>query len=140
MDRDPYAAPRRRPARVADEIRRQLGDVLLRRVSDPKVSGIAVTDVEVTADLRLARVYYTVGGDEQERAEVARGLERAAGFIKRELSGRLLLKFMPDFEFFYDESLDRGARVDALLADLARERGEDEASDEPSSGDDVEEG
>jgi len=123
MAREPTAGSRQRPARVADEIRRQLGELILRRVRDPKVSAISITDVEVTGDLRLARVYYTVGGDEQDRVEVAKGLRRATGFLKREMSERLRLRYMPDFEFFYDESLDRGARVDALLADLARERG-----------------
>lgn len=131
MGHDPTAGPKRRPARVADEIRRVLADLLLRRVRDPRVSAIAITDVEVTADLRLARVFYTMSGDEQARAEVAKGLRRATGFLRRELSSRIRLRYMPNLEFHYDESLDVGERVDSLLADLIPQTAPEDEGDDP---------
>jgi ribosome-binding factor A len=76
---------------------------------------VTITGVVMSPDLRQAKVYFSRLGDEAERAESLRGLQAAAGFMRRELGQRLALKFAPEIRFFYDESLDTGERIDRLL-------------------------
>ena len=116
----------KRPKRVAERIRAELMGMLLRgAVHDPEAAGAHVTEVVVTADLRLARVYVRVIGDEptalRQRALIA-ALERARGFLRRELGATLGLRFTPDLEFFWDADVDRAAKVEGLLAEIERDR------------------
>ena len=108
-----------RPERVAHLMRREIADILERRLRDPRLHhGVNVTDVEVTPDLSLARVYVSIlpGGDERERS--LRTLHRAAGFVRRELASRLSLREVPEIRFQLDPSIETGARVDDLLRRL----------------------
>ena len=108
-----------RPERVAQSIRREIADILERRVRDPRVSGkVNVTDVEVTADLSFARIFVSVLADGEERDRVLAALQQAAPFVRRELAPRLGLREMPEIRFQFDDSLERGARVDELLRKL----------------------
>ncbi|NOZ87566.1 MAG: 30S ribosome-binding factor RbfA [Deltaproteobacteria bacterium] len=117
----------RRASRVADEIRRRLGDILTRKVSDPRLAHLSITDVVVTKDLRIARIYYHVmPGEEGTRETVEKGIEKAAGFIKRELSSLLYLKYMPELEFRYDETIDKAERVETLLKELKEQNREED--------------
>lgn len=112
-----------RPEKVAHLMRREVADILENRLRDPRLgSTVTVTDVEVTQDLSFARVYVTVLGDEAQRAQAMETLARAGGFIRRELGGRLDLREVPEIRFLYDDSLDRGHRVEDLLRRL--EKGE----------------
>ena len=105
-----------RPEKVAHRMRREVADILQRRVRDPRVSAmVSVTDVEVTPDLSFARVFVTILGPEAERDATFEALTHAAGFVRHELSVRLGLREVPEVRFVYDESLDRGARVEELL-------------------------
>lgn len=109
-----------RPERVAEAIKRELADLLANRMRDPRLSGmISVTDVEVTADLSVARVYVSLlaGGPERDRAFEA--LNGSAGFVRHELAPRLGLREMPEIRFELDTSIQRGARVEELLRRLA---------------------
>ncbi len=118
-----------RAQRVAGLMKRELATLIPRRMRDPRLQGlVSVTDVEVTEDLSLARVYVSIleGGEVRRRALEA--LEHAAGFVRSELAPRLKLREMPEIRFQFDESLERGARVDELLRRL--ERGENPAADE----------
>ena len=88
---------------------------MLREVKDPRLSGafISVTAVEVTADLKYAKVYYSaMMGD---KAEVAKGLKSCAGYIRREIAQRLNLRMTPEFSFFEDRSIEHGAHISKLL-------------------------
>ena len=112
-----------RPEKVAHLMRREIADILERKIRDPRVSRtVTVTDVEVTNDLSFARVYVTVMGDAEVREQVMGGLTRAVGFVRHELGDRLGLREVPEMRFVYDDSLDRGHRVEDLLRKL--ERGE----------------
>ena len=104
-----------RADRVARLIQQLLAELLQRELSDPRLQAATVTDVKVTRDLRVARVYFAAAGGAAAAADMARGFERASGFIKRSLGPRLGLRYMPEIEFYYDESFDRGARIDRLL-------------------------
>lgn len=112
-----------RPEKVAHLMRREVADILENRLRDPRLgSTVTVTDVEVTQDLSFARVYVTVLGDEGSRAQAMQTLARASGFVRRELGGRLDLREVPEIRFVYDDSLDRGHRVEDLLRRI--EKGE----------------
>jgi len=105
-----------RPEKVAHLMRREVAEILQQRVRDPRVSAmVSVTDVEVTHDLSFARVFVTILGPVAERQSTFEALEHAAGFVRHELGPRLGLREVPELRFVYDESLDRGARVEELL-------------------------
>ena len=105
-----------RPEKVAHLMRREVADILQRRVRDPRVSAmVSVTDVQVTPDLSFARVFVSILGDPAEREATLEALGHAAGFVRHELGERLGLREVPEVRFVYDESLDRGARVEDLL-------------------------
>ena len=108
----------KRTDRIADLILQELAEVLLRKVQDPRLSDITLTSVEVSADLRHAKIYYSLLGDDEKRSKVALGLESARGFVKRELGKRLQLRRIPDISFYFDASLEHGSHIDRLLADL----------------------
>ena len=108
----------KRADRIADLILKELAEVLLRRVKDPRLADITLTSVEVSPDLRHAKVYYSLLGDNEKRTEAAVGLESARGFVKRELGKRLQLRRIPDISFYFDLSLEHGSHIDRLLAEL----------------------
>ena len=113
-----YIMEHKRSDRVADLILTELAEVLLRRVQDPRLADITLTDVKVTPDLRHAKVFYSLLGDDERKASAIVGLESARGFVKRELGKRLHLRRMPDIEFHFDGSLEYGSHIDRLLDDL----------------------
>ena len=119
-----------RPERVAQFMRREIAEILEHRLSDPRLNGlvVSVTDVEVTGDLSLARVYVSVleTGEARERALAA--LRSATGFVRHQLAPRLDLREIPELRFIHDASIERGARVEELLRKL--ERGEPVGDDE----------
>ena len=101
-----------RPVRLGEQIREDLSAILAGEVKDPGIGFLTVTHVRVSADLQVARVYYTALGDEKARRAAARALERAAPFLRRQLAGRLRLRRAPELLFHYDESIARGERVE----------------------------
>ena len=108
----------KRADRVADLILKELAEVLVRRVKDPRLADITLTKVDVSPDLRNAKVYYSLLGDDQKKDEVAGGLESARGFVKRELGKRLHLRRIPDIAFYFDDSLEHGSHIEQLLTEL----------------------
>jgi ribosome-binding factor A len=114
-----------RPDRVGEAIRDELSQLLAREVHDPGIGFITLTSVSVTADLQLARVYYTALGDEKAREDTARALTRATPFLRRQLGARIRLRRVPELTFFYDESIARGDRIEQILQDLKRDKPED---------------
>jgi ribosome-binding factor A len=115
--------PPSRPGRVGDQIRVELADLLARQVHDPGIGFLTITDVKVTADLQMARVYYTTLGDEKARRESARALGRATPFLRRQIGQRLRLRRAPELQFFFDESIERQDRIERILQDIRAERG-----------------
>ncbi len=111
-------SPISRSTRVADQIRMEVADILSRKIKDPRVHFVTVTDVTMTADLRIARVYVTARNSEQFEREVGPGLKSASGFIRSEIGRRLNLRYTPELVFFHDTSMDNGQRMDQLLDSL----------------------
>lgn len=110
----------KRSDRVADQIQRELAELIRTEVKDPRVSSLTtVSHVDVTRDLSLAKVYVSVL-DESAREGTVEALSRAAGFLRKQLAARLRLRAVPEVRFAYDEALDRGNRLDDLISDAVR--------------------
>jgi len=116
-----------RPVRVGERIREELSLLLLRKVNDPGLTPVTVTEVSVTQDLRIAHVNYSALVPPEERPAVAKALRRSSGFLRRELGHLLGLRYAPELQFHYDDSFDRGARIDTILREIPeRKEGPDE--------------
>jgi len=120
-----------RADRVADQIRMEVADILMRKIKDPRVQSVTVTDVELTGDLRIAHVFVTTLEKEQAERDVFAGLSKASGFVRAELGRRLTLRYLPEVIFKKDTSGLRGDRVLQLLNGLHSETGQDATTVEP---------
>ncbi len=107
-----------RDKRIAEEIRREVSQILHYELSDPRISGATVTGVKVSPDLRLARVYYALPGAEEKKAAAAAGLKKSEGFVRHLLTERIDMKFSPRVEFFYDESFEIDEKIQKIFAKL----------------------
>ena len=112
----------KRSTRVADQIRMEVADILMRKTKDPRVGVVTVTDVELTSDLRLARIFVTTGPDEKQEAGALAGLANAAGFIRAEL-GHVNLRYTPELIFQKDTTGLRGDRILSILHQLEESSG-----------------
>jgi ribosome-binding factor A len=119
-----------RQRRVSELIKEQVGQILQQEVSDPRIGFVTVTDAEVTADLREARVYVSVLGDPEQAKKSIAGLQRAAGYIRGILGRRVDLRIVPELTFALDRSLERGSRVLELLHELEEKEKTQEAEGE----------
>ncbi len=122
----------RRQQRVASHIRRILSEVIGAGARDPRIGFVSVMGVEVSPDLKSARVHVSVLGDEREKEKTLRGLESARGFIQRELAAQGGLRFTPHLSFHLDDTIDHTLNLNALLARLREEGQLPEAGDEDS--------
>ena len=111
-----------RVARVANLVREIISTTLLRQVKDPALGELSVTEVELSSDLRVAKVFFYLHNDSPaRRREVKEALERAKGFLRRQLGGGLRLRVTPELRFLFDDSIERGAEIDALFAKIKEE-------------------
>lgn len=101
----------KRADRVGDLIRAELADILLRRLKDPRVGFVTIIDVEVSDDLKHAKVFVSLIGDEAEKKKALKGLRSAAHFIRGELGKRMKMRYTPEILFILDESIERGANI-----------------------------
>lgn len=105
--------------RVGMEIKREVNEILQKKVRDPRVQNVTIIDVQMLGDLSMAKVFYTVMSDlasDNEKAQI--GLEKATGTIKRELGKNLSMYKIPDLTFIKDESIAYGNKIDQMLRDL----------------------
>ena len=107
-----------RVERVAEQIREEVSQILSTEVSDPGIGLITVTRVKVTPDLSLARIYWTIIGDANERKKTAKALERATGFVRHLLAERLSLRRAPEVKFIFDESVAAQARIEEIIQEI----------------------
>ena len=111
----------RRSQRVADLVRHELSLLVLIEAHDPELRRVTITDVEMPSDLKSARVYFSVLGGDHERDLAAKALDRAAGYLRREVGQRCKLRYAPELHFFVDRSIEQGARVEELLSQVLPE-------------------
>ena len=109
----------RRQRRVSELIHREMSLLLMREVRDPRLAGITITEVRVTPDLLIARIYYTVLGDAEQESEAAAALDSAAGYLRTQLAGRVRLRLAPELVFQLDQSAAYGRHIDELLDQIA---------------------
>jgi len=105
---------RGRPKKVADLIQRELADLLRREVRDPHVGMVTLTSVDVSPDLSHAKVFFTIL-EKEKKDDTTRALQRAAGFLRSQLSHRMSMYTTPELRFVYDESVERGDRLSRLI-------------------------
>lgn len=117
-----------RPDRVGEQIRQELSRTLASEVHDPGIGFITLTRVKVSPDLQVARVFYTIIGDDKARREAARALQRAAPFLRRRLGSAIRLRRVPELHFQFDEGVEKQDRIEKILLDLRKEREEREAA------------
>jgi ribosome-binding factor A len=110
-----------RMRRVNEAVRAVLSARLAEGLKDPRIGFVTVTGVETTPDLRSARVYVSVLGDESERSDALAGLRSSRGFLQAQIARELTLKRTPTLEFVYDDSVERGMRISSLLDQHAPE-------------------
>jgi ribosome-binding factor A len=125
-----------RPERVGEQLRQELSQILSQQAHDPGIGFLTLSRVKVTADLQLARVLYTVIGDEKQRKETQKALDRSIPFLRRQIASRMRLRRVPDLQFFYDRSVEHQDRIEQILIDLKRDREENPLpTDEDAAGD-----
>lgn len=104
-----------RPRRVAELIRRELAMLIPRELDDPHAHQITLTGAEVSRDMSSARIYFSLLSGAAEAKQTTKSLNRAAGFLRHALMGRVSLRTVPALRFYFDESVERGARIDSLI-------------------------
>lgn len=107
-----------RANRVAEQMKKELGEIIGRKIKDPRIGFVTVTDVQVTGDLQQATVFISVLGDDEQRENTLKGLAKAKGFIRSEIGNRIRLRKTPEIVFEFDESIDYGNRIESLLKQI----------------------
>lgn len=104
-----------RSRRVGEQIQRELAELVQRELKDPRLGMVTISAVEVSKDLSVAKVYFTVLTPGHDTEQTLRGLTHAAGFLRRELGHRMKLRVVPELRFQYDRSIEKGSRLSALI-------------------------
>ncbi len=110
-----------RANRVGEQMKKELSDIIGRKIKDPRIGFVTVTDVQVTGDLQQAKVYISVLGDDEQKENTLKGLAKAKGFIRSEIGQRIRLRKTPEIIFEFDESIDYGNRIESLIHQLHTE-------------------
>lgn len=110
-----------RSQRVVEQIRRELAELIRMEVKDPRVGFITLTDVEITPDYAHAKVFFTSMTGQDSVPEILKGLNRASGFLRRELGRRIRIHTIPELHFHYDKSVEEGSRLSQLIDRTVRE-------------------
>jgi ribosome-binding factor A len=118
----------KRSERVSDQMKQEIADILMRKIKDPRIGFVTVTDVEVSDDLRNAKVFVSVYGGDKE--DSLKGLRSASAFIRAELGRRMRMRFMPELLFRFDSTVEQGAHIMELLRSLEEEKEKKGSPDE----------
>ncbi|NLO81918.1 MAG: 30S ribosome-binding factor RbfA [Clostridiales bacterium] len=126
-----------RSIRIAEEIRRELSDILRYHVKDPRINDmVTILKADVSRDLRHAKIYVSVLGDKNEKENVMAGIERASGFIRKELGQRLGLRYVPELRFLLDDSIEYSIHISQRIEEL-KQKGELKSQEEDEKKDEV---
>jgi len=107
-----------RANRVGEQMKKEMGEIITRKIKDPRIGFVTVTDVQVTGDLQQATVYISVLGDDEQKENTLKGLAKAKGFIRSEIGQRIRLRKTPEISFEFDESIDYGNKIETLLKQI----------------------
>jgi ribosome-binding factor A len=120
----------KRAERVSDQMKREIADILMRKIKDPRIGFVTVTDVEVADDLRNAKVFVSVYGKDEEKKASLQGLKSAGPFIRSELGKRMRMRFIPELLFRFDATVERGAHIMELLRSIEEGTDKKDPSDD----------
>ncbi|MBD1380055.1 30S ribosome-binding factor RbfA [Metabacillus arenae] len=107
-----------RANRIGEQMKKELSEIIGRKIKDPRIGFVTVTDVRVTGDLQIAKVYISVLGNEEQRENTLKGLAKAKGFIRSEIGQRIRLRKTPELVFEFDESIDYGNRIETIIHEI----------------------
>lgn len=110
-----------RADRVSDVIKREVSEILLREIKDPRLDFVTITHVHVSRDLKSARIYFTTIKQGEELEAIRKGLKSASGFIQRKMGAHIHLRYTPHITFIHDSSLESSTRMDKILHDIESE-------------------
>jgi len=110
-----------RAERLAEVIRAEASAIIQQRLKDPRIGFVSITDVVVSGDLRHAKIFVSVLGDEEGKRRTMEALERARGYVRSELGARIAVRFVPEILFRLDESIERGTRIVSLIREVTEE-------------------
>lgn len=117
--------PGHRTERISEQIRQELSVMFSREISDPRLAGVSITNVIVTGDLRLAKIYVAPRETKTENDEMMSGLMRAIGYVRRQIAASIDLRFAPEVRFYLDKAVVQGEHIDELLDQVADELAKD---------------
>lgn len=112
---------RLRTSRVAEQMKKELGEIVNQKLKDPRIGFVTITDVSLTNDLSQATVYVSVLGNEDEKVQTLEGLQKATGFIRSEIGRRIRIRKVPEITFSFDDAHEYGNRIDSILQKLKQE-------------------
>lgn len=107
-----------RQLRVAEEMKKEIADILRNEVKDPRVGFVTITSVELSTDLRTAKIFVSIFGDKEEQRKCLEALHKATGFVRREIGRRIKLRHIPELVFKFDSSIEHGDKIARLLSKI----------------------
>lgn len=110
-----------RANRLAEVLKKELSDLFRKEVKDPRINFLTITDVEVSGDLSVAKIYVSTLQEKNDPALMMEGLEKAVGYLRKELGQRIEIRHIPELRFIYDQSIERGQRIHNLLNEIKGE-------------------
>ena len=114
-----------RSDRISSQIQKVLSDLLHKKINDSRITSATITGVKLSQNLRYARIYFSLLGSKKEKAEAKKGFDKACGYFKRILAGKLGLRYMPELKFYYDETFDYRSIIDNILYSIKKKDGPD---------------
>jgi len=117
-----------RTERVAGQVQKVVSELLRRSIRDPRLTSVTITGVKMAADLSIAKIYFASSEGPDSARQAGDGFQSALGFLKRQMARELKLKYMPELQFYYDESIDYGRHIDNLLKKIKTDHDTDSSS------------
>lgn len=115
----------KRSEKVADLIQKEISQMLVKSIKDPRIGFVTITKVAVSEDCRFAKIYFSVAGNVAERESSQKGLESAKGFVRKELGRRIRLRYTPEIMFQFDPSIEYAIHMEELIQSIHQEKGPD---------------
>ncbi len=122
-----------RPEKVAEQIHKEIAQLMMQGIKDPRVAPVTITGVQVSRDLSVAKVFFTVTDEASERKDAERGLKSVAPFVRRQLGQIMRMRFIPDIRFQFDSSIGYGQKIDNLLRQVQDDLKDDTDNDSTDS-------
>ena len=116
-----------RPERVGEQIHKEIAQMMMQGIKDPRVAPVVITGVNVSRDLSVAKVYFTVTDEASERKDAERGLKSVAPYVRRQLGQIMRMRFIPEIRFIYDSSINYGQKIENLLREVQDDLTDDSA-------------